>query len=305
MKIPNSLKWIGSLLFFSTLSAALIVYHYPVRVFTQSTQLAMWWNGARGHWTQVNGYSIHYYVMGPQAGQPLVLIHGLGSRAEDWAKLAPYFSRAGFRVYLPDLPGYGQSEMPANFSYSIADQAQVVVGFLDALGLRQVDLGGWSMGGWIVQVVAVHHPERVQRLILFDSAGIHARPDWNTTLFMPTSPDQLAQLNALLMPNPPTVPSFVAADILRVSHGHAWVIQRSLASMLTGRDTTDSVLPQLKMPVLLVWGALDRITPLVQAMRIHTLVPQSQLDVIQGCGHLAPSQCARAIAPSALQFLSR
>ena len=303
MKFPNRVKWLGSFLFFSALSVALIVYHYPVRVFTQSTKLGMWWHGARGHWTQVNGYRIHYYVMGPDSGPPVVLIHGLGARAEDWANLAPYFSRAGFRVYLPDLPGYGQSDMPASFSYSIADQAQVVVGFLDALGLHQVDLGGWSMGGWIVQVVAIRHPDRVNRLMLFDSAGLFARPDWNTSLFTPTSPGQIAQLDALLMPSPPSVPGFVAADILRISKAHTWVIQRALASMLTGRDTTDNLLPQLKMPVLVIWGSVDRITPLEQGQRIHVLVPQSQLDVIQGCGHLAPSQCAPAIAPTAVQFL--
>ena len=303
MKVSNRLKWLGSFLFFSAFSAALIVYHFPVRVFTQSTQLDMWWHGARGHWTHVDGYRIHYYVMGPDSGPPVVLIHGLGARAEDWANLAPYFSRAGFRVYMPDLPGYGQSDMPANFSYSIADQAQVVVGILDALGLRQVDLGGWSMGGWIAQVVAIRHPERVSRLILFDSAGIYARPEWNTALFTPTTPDQIAQLDALLMPNPPAVPRFVAADILRISKAHSWVIQRALASMLTGRDTTDHLLPLLKMPVLIVWGAVDRITPVDQALRIHALLPQSHLNVFQGCGHLAPSQCAPAIAPSILQFL--
>ena len=303
MKLRELAKWLGSLVFFSVLSIGVIVHSVPVRVFTQLTEARMWLHGARGHWTYVDGYRIHYYVMGPDSGQPLVLIHGLGARAEDWANLAPYFSRAGFRVYLPDLPGYGQSEMPPNFSYSIADQAQVVWGFLNNLHLHQVDLGGWSMGGWIVQVVAIGHPERVSRLMLFDSAGLYVRPDWNTALFTPTTPDQIAQLDALLMPNPPSVPSFVAADILRLSRAHAWVIQRALGSMLTGRDTTDNLLPQLKMPVLIVWGALDRITPLPQALRIHGLVPQSQLDVIQGCGHLAPSQCASAIAPGAVHFL--
>ena len=81
-----------------------------------------------------------------------------GRKAEDWHNLAPYLSKAGFRVYLPDLPGFGRSEKPADFSYSVSDQAEVVVGFLDALGLKQVDLGGWSMGGWIVQIVAAGIP---------------------------------------------------------------------------------------------------------------------------------------------------
>ena len=78
---------------------------------------------------------------------------------------------------------------PRNFSYSVPDEAAVVVGFLDAMGLKQVDLGGWSMGGWIVQLVAAEHPERVRRLMLFDSAGVYAKPAWDTRLFTPKNPE--------------------------------------------------------------------------------------------------------------------
>jgi pimeloyl-ACP methyl ester carboxylesterase len=231
------------------------------------------------------------------------LVHGLGGRAEDWRNLAPYFARAGYRVYLPDLPGYGQSARPADFSYSVRDEAGVVVGFFDALGLKQVDLGGWSMGGWIVQRVAAEHPDRVQRLIIIDSAGVYERPAWDTRLFTPTTAEELDQLDALLMPHPPRVPGFVARDILRHARRNAWVIHRALASMLTGRDSTDGLLPGLKMPVLIVWGAEDHITPLSQGERIHQLVPQSELDVIAGCGHLAPVQCAAQMAPTVVEFV--
>lgn len=305
MRISRGFKWVASSVFFFALSVGLIVYNDPVRVFTQATQVHMWFDGARSHWTHVEGYRVHYYTMGPESGPPVVLIHGLGARAEDWANLAPYFARAGFRVFLPDLPGYGQSDRPANFSYSIADEANVVVGFLDALHLKEADLGGWSMGGWIVQLVAAKHPDRVRRLILFDSAGIYERPNWNTGLFTPTTASEIEQLNALLMPNPPAVPGFIAADILRMSQRHAWVIQRALAAMLTGRDATDGLLPELKMPVMVVWGDLDRITPLEQGQKIHALVPRSQLDVIPGCGHLAPSQCSLQIGPAVVQFLKQ
>jgi pimeloyl-ACP methyl ester carboxylesterase len=206
-------------------------------------------------------------------------------------------------VYLPDLPGYGQSARPADFSYSVRDEAGVVVGFFDALGLKQVDLGGWSMGGWIVQRVAAEHPDRVQRLIIIDSAGVYERPAWDTRLFTPTTAEELDQLDALLMPHPPRVPGFVARDILRHARRNAWVIHRALASMLTGRDSTDGLLPGLKMPVLIVWGAEDHITPLSQGERIHQLVPQSELDVIAGCGHLAPVQCAAQMAPTVVEFV--
>ncbi len=104
--------------------------------------------GAETRSTIVEGYRVHYYALGPASGPPVVLVHGLGGRAEDWRNLAPYLTKAGYRVYLPDLPGYGQSEKPASFSYSVSDEAGVVVGFLDALGLKQVELvaGPWVAG---------------------------------------------------------------------------------------------------------------------------------------------------------------
>ncbi len=185
----------------------------------------------------------------------------------------------------------------------MAEQARIVVGFFDALGLKQVNLGGWSMGGWIVQRVAIDHPERVRRLMLFDSAGLLYKPDWNTGLFTPLNAAELAELDALLMPHPPPVPDFVARDILRISDQNAWVIRRALASMLTGRDATDNLLPLLKMPVLIVWGKEDRITPLSEGETIHTLITGSQLEVIPECGHLAPSMCARQVAPGVVAFL--
>jgi pimeloyl-ACP methyl ester carboxylesterase len=65
---------------------------------------------------------------------------------------------------------------------------------------------------------------------------------------------------------------------------------------------TGTLLPQLKMPVLIVWGSLDHIVPLGQAQTMHQLIPQSELDVFDGCGHLAPDQCAGQIGPKVAQF---
>ncbi len=261
--------------------------------------------GVQNRWAWVDGQRMHYEVEGPANGAPVVLVHGLGGRAEDWRSLAPYFDRAGYRVYMPDLIGYGRSAQPVNFSYSIHDEASMVVDFLDTVGLKQVDLGGWSMGGWIVQVVAANHPERIKRLMLFDSAGLYEMPEWNLNLFTPSTPAQLNQLDALLMPHPPRIPGFVAADILRVSKESGWVVSRAMAQMLTGRDVTDNLLPQLKMPVLILWGAQDRIIPLDQGEKIHRLIPQSRLDVFAACGHLAPLQCTRAMGPRVVQFLEQ
>jgi pimeloyl-ACP methyl ester carboxylesterase len=286
-----------------TLVATVGFFLRPISYVNAAMYLQEDFSGIESHYVQVAGHRVHYLAQGPANGLVVVLVHGLGSRAEDWRYLAPYFSDAGFRVYRPDLLGYGRSERPADFSYSVHDEAAVVVGFLDALGLKQVDLGGWSMGGWIVQLVAVDHPERVSKLMLFDSAGLYTKPRWSTDLFTPTSPAELEQLDALLFPEPPKVPWYVARDFLRLSRMHGWVIKRAVAQMLTARDITNSRLPQLKMPVFIAWGDLDRITPIDQAATMHSLIPQSQLDVIPGCGHMAPLQCAAVLGPQVVRFV--
>jgi pimeloyl-ACP methyl ester carboxylesterase len=295
--------WIPALLLLLIAAAGTAFYLHPVDFFNAQVDFQMRANGASSRWVTVNGYKIHYYVSGPEDGAPAVLVHGLSGRGEQWRPLLPYFEHAGLRVYMPDLPGFGQSEQPADFSYSVSDQAGVVVGFMDALGLQKADLAGHSMGGWIVQLIAARHPERVRRLLIFDSVGLHMEPNWDTNLFVPANAAQLDQIDELLMPNPPKPPEFIANDILAIARKNSWVIHRAMDAMLAGRDTTDEMLPQLRMPVLIVWGDLDRIAPLSEGEKMHALIRQSRLEVIAGCGHLAPQQCAHQIGPKMADFL--
>jgi pimeloyl-ACP methyl ester carboxylesterase len=276
---------------------------WPVAFFDQWIYLRDWLGGVRNAEVEVGGHRVHYEIEGPADGPVVVLVHGLGGRAEDWRDLAPYLAKAGFRVYMPDLIGYGRSDKPKDFSYSVHDEAGVVVGFMNALRLKQVDLGGWSMGGAIVQHVAADHPGRIEKLMLFDSAGLYVLPAWDVKLFTPKTPAQLSDLEALLIPNPPHLWGFIGNDILRMSERRAWIIHKAMASMMTGQDATDKLLPLLKMPVLLVWGAEDRIVPLTQGEETHKLVPQSQMEVVPGCGHLAPGLCAAQMAPTVVSFL--
>jgi pimeloyl-ACP methyl ester carboxylesterase len=278
------------------------IYLRPVGCFLHCVYLRGWLEGVKSRSVLVEGYRIHYDVLGPEDGPAVVLVHGLGGRAEDWLRLAPYLAKTGYRVYMPDLPGFGRSEWPPDFSYSVRDQAAVVLGFADAMGLKQVDLGGLSMGGWIAQRVALEHPERVRRLMLFDSVGLAIAPAWDTRLFTPTTPAEVDQLDALLMPHPPPVPGFIARDVLRISRKHAWVVRRAMATMLTGQDATQSELPGLKMPVLIVWGTEDRIVPLSQGETMQGLIPGAKLEAIDGCGHLAPEMCAGEIGPRLVEF---
>ena len=207
----------------------------PVSYLNAWTYLQEDLSGIESRSVEVAGHRVHYLAEGPANGPVVVLVHGLGANAEYWRNLAPYLAQSGFRVFIPDLIGYGRSERPADFSYSVGDEAAVVVGFMDALGLKQVELGGWSMGGWIAVLVAAQHPERVSRLMLFDAAGLYAQPSFDTTLFTPSTIAQLNELTALLSPHPQPIPSFIARDILRNFRRNGWVVERALAAMLTGQ----------------------------------------------------------------------
>jgi pimeloyl-ACP methyl ester carboxylesterase len=303
MKRMKIIRRTGIALFVLLLIAGGYFYLHPVNCFRAQMYLSEFLHGEASHSVVVDGNRIHYLEAGPSAGPQLVLVHGLGGSTEDWRELTPALARAGFHVYMPDLLGYGRSARPASFTYAVRDEAEFVARFMDAMGIRQADVGGWSMGGGIVQHLAFRHPQRVRRLILFDSAGLWERPQWDVQLFTPQSPAELGALNSLLMPSPPPVPGFVADDVLRGSRANAWVIHRALEAMLTGQDATDKILPQLKMPVLIVWGTRDRILPIEQGRKMQSLLPDGQLLTVEGCGHLAPVQCPEKILPGLIEFL--
>jgi pimeloyl-ACP methyl ester carboxylesterase len=280
---------------------ACMLWFKPFWLIDRATQVRLAAAGMHSRDVMVGGHKIHYLVGG--TGEPIVLVHGLGSRASDWVGLIPPLVHSGRRVYALDLLGYGDSDRPANSQYSIEDEARIVEGFMQAENLRHVDLAGWSMGGWVSMVVATENPQQVARLILLDSAGLRFQPSFDPALFTPTDVSQLRQLERLLSPNAPAMPAFLARAFLVRARPDAWVIRRSVDSMLTGQDLLDNKLAQLKMPVLIVWGKEDQLTPLSLAYTLHAGVPNSTLDVIDGCGHLAPGLCAHQIAPKLLTFL--
>jgi pimeloyl-ACP methyl ester carboxylesterase len=75
--------------------------------------------------------------------------------------------------------------------------------------------------------------------------------------------------------------------------------------MMTGDDVTDRLLPQVRLPVRFLWGAEDRSSPRALGRKMHQLVPQSELDVFKGCGHLAPEQCTGEMGPRLVEFLKQ
>ena len=152
--------------------------------------------------------------------------------------------------------------------------------------------------------VALDEPERVRRLAIYDSAGLRFDLPFKASLFWPDNPAALTALNDLLSPGRgPHIPMLMQWDILRLVRRNGWVIQRSMESMLTGADLVDGKLGALKMPVLIAWGKQDQLTPVSLAYVFHAQIPQSVLEIYDGCGHLAARECGDRIGPNTLAFL--
>jgi pimeloyl-ACP methyl ester carboxylesterase len=287
------------------LAFGITVWRVPLWVGAELTLFRLLAAGFHQRSMVINGYHVFYLEGGPSSGLPLVLIHGLNSKAQqDWVVLAPYLLRSGYHVYAMDLIGYGRSAKPPEFSYSIHDEAKLVESFIATNHLTSVALGGVSMGGWIAATAALDRPGLVTRLMLFDSAGMKFQLGFDPAVFTPQTTQQVDELMDVVSPELPRVPEFVKADYIRKTKRYGWVTLRALASMSTGADDLDEKFSGLKMPLLIVWGRQDAMTPLSLGESMHRAAPQSILAVYDGCGHIAVVTCGNAIASTMLNFLS-
>jgi pimeloyl-ACP methyl ester carboxylesterase len=277
-----------------------VFYRHPVWTIDQAMDARLRFAGFHSEYVRVGSYRVHYFVGGK--GKPLVLIHGLGARSEDWTPEMPVYARNGFRVYAIDLLGCGRTDRP-DIAYTIEEQVDLIQGFLNAVHVEKADVMGWSMGGWVALEFALQHPERVDRLVVMDSAGLKFKTDLSPEILEPTNISQLKRLEAVLIAHRYYIPEFVQRDLLRTMERNRPVVRRTLQSLLLEEGDFAGRLDQLQMPVLLVWGARDELIPPSVGTRMHGAIPQSVLEFYSGCGHLGPATCADRMAPRAMDFL--
>ncbi len=281
------------------LLVALFVWR-PASALTTIATAVLRLSGIESRYVQLGPYRIHYFAGG--TGEPLVLVHGLGGRALDFALLIPALAR-GHRVYALDLLGYAASDR-TDVDYSVTLETGILRQFLDSQGLTRFDLAGWSMGGWIVLDFTAQSPERVRRLILLDSAGMKFTPTFDLRLLSPHTMAEMQAMERLMTPHPGRAPAFIMRDFLRQLREEDWVIQRTVANMVTGRELMDGKLEKVTMPVLIVWGRQDVLTPLAVAEAMRREMPQSVLAILDGCGHIAPLECRRRVLAEMQRFLA-
>ena len=285
--------------------AALLAFAYarPVTVFEAWGALRLRSSGVRSAHVQAGRYRLRYLEAG--SGPPLVLLHGLASHAaQDWGRLIAPLGRR-FHVYAPDLPGFGESERPAEADDSIPMQVEAVRAFMQAKGIGRAHVAGLSMGGWIAARLAGESPERVGRLVLVDAAGM--RPD--APRFRPRPFSRVtrtacgaswpwcATTPRSRLPSWPATswPSGFAKS------GSSGGRSSPCALAATGSNGT---LGRADMPVLVVWGRQDALIPVVYASGLAAEFPHAEVAVLDGCGHIPIADCPEAFDRVFVSFMT-
>lgn len=253
-------------------------------------------------WVHVDGRAVNLVDLGQ--GPPILFIHGLSGSWQNWLENLPEMARE-HRVVALDLPGFGHSEMPRE-RITITRYAATVDAVLTTLGIDRAAIVGNSMGGFVAVDIALHHPERVEKLVLVAAAGLsveHVRNDRAMVAlrrlerlingyngFIATRSDLVSrraglrrQLLRLVAAHPDRLPAPLVSEQLRASGKPGFVDAVEAVTTYPIRTR----LPEVDCPTLVIWGEKDRLVPVADAERFTRGIPGSRKLVYADTGHVA------------------
>lgn len=231
------------------------------------------------------GATLHYEVVGQ--GTPLVLVHGLSGSSYWWKRNVPALS-ARHTVYVLDLAGYGLSARQR--ALGIKDAAELLVRWLDFLGLEEAALVGHSMGGQICVHVAALRPKRVRYLVLVCASGLLRGSAYRMALQLP---------RAALAGRVGFVPR-ILWDSVRAGPRNIW---HSGVDLL--KDSVQDLLPTLTARTLVIWGAQDPLVPPSLGLALASAIPGASYVEIPYAGHVVMVDAPESFNAHVLNFLKR
>jgi len=259
-------------------------------------------------YTEINNMKICYLECGMTDPSTIIFIHGLSGNIENWWDQFEDY-RDSYHVVIPDLPGHGKSAKPEDFDYSVPAFAKVVVDLMDQLKIPKATLVGNSLGGAIAGYIAIHYPDRVDRLVLSDSAGINISPLLKSVAPIAT----------------PTLTRFTGVTSVRQYPGTS-IRQRARQDFSASyRGTTEEVpylkaidkslrkvakfsfekeLPKIKAKTLIIWGSDDETVSFKNAEKFKAAILDSQLYVVDDGGHTPNMTIPREFDCALANFLT-
>lgn len=272
------------------------------------------------HWRSLSAGALHYVDEGQ--GQPLLLVHGTPTWSFEYRHLIKALSSSR-RCIAFDHLGFGLSARPSDFSYSPEAHAQNAIEFIDSLGLSSFDLVVHDFGGPIGLPVLFRYPERVRRLIIFNSWMWPFDDDKDMTRKARFAGSGLGRwmyryLNASLRLIAPSaygdkkkLTKKIHQQYLEVfpdKDSRSLVLWALAKSMLGSRDFFASLYAQRealqKLPVQIVWGLKDSAFLPAQLEKWRQIIPQARVDTLKGAGHWPHEEEPEQVARWMTEFLS-
>jgi 3-oxoadipate enol-lactonase len=261
--------------------------------------------------TAEDGVGISYDVWGRRDGPPVLLIQGLGTDSRGWVLQRMAFGRH-YRCFAPDNRGVGQTGQPPR-PYSLDQMANDALAVLDAEGVSSAHIVGASMGGVIAQIIGVVHPARARSLVLACTSCRHHT--WRRELLREWA-DTVQQRGAAGLGDDGL--QWLVGPRLRRRFG-LWlnILARILLhadpegfagqvqAILDAPDELRFELRHLRVPVLVITGSQDALTPIGDAEELAEMIPLAQLVELRGAAHGLMVESPNAFNDAVLDFLDR
>ncbi len=238
---------------------------------------------------EAGGRRIRYLEVGEGEGPPVVFIHGFGGDLSSWTLNQEALAESR-RTLALDLPGHGGSDKSVATG-SLAELADAVADFLEAMEIPRAHLVGHSLGGAVAMQLALDHPEKVASLTLVAPAGFgeEIANAYLEGFLREKRAKKLRPVLEMLVQDPAMISREMVEEVLRYKRldGVVEALSRIRASCFDeGRQRIElrSRLGELAVPVQIIWGREDRILPARQAEGLPAEVP---VTILEACGHLA------------------
>ena len=267
---------------------------------------------------------MHYVLAGHgPPGPTILLIHGLGSSWLTWRENIQPLVQAGYTVIALDLPGHGDSGNPPRLDYHPAGGAELVYEFLKALDIPRAHLVGNSAGGLIAGLVALDHPQIVDRLVLVSAGGLGREVSWPLRLVsLPLAGELVYRLGLIdiydvrksIFYRPPPFLDQLWPEMQRINDlpGARRAALKSIRSSINifGQRRERLILARLKdlkaplkTRLMTIWGEQDRIIPVSHANAVRQILPESLVYTIPDCGHWPQMEQAERFNELMIRFL--
>lgn len=242
----------------------------------------------------IDGDTWHYLEGGPAEAPVLLLLHGFGGDKDNWTRFSATLTD-DYRIVAPDLPGFGDSARQPERDYGLAAQRDWLAGFAAALELGTFHLGGNSMGGHIAALYAHRYPQQVESIALLNNAGIESAHPSEVLLavnrgenpLLVHSPEDFERLLGLLAFKQPFLPWPARGVLAKTAFENSAFNRRIFDRYKEDRSIgLEPILPDIRQPVLIIWGEFDRVLDVSSVDVMRPLLPQAKVVIMKDTGHI-------------------